>query len=183
MDQPKIKQLVIQAQNRDPAAFAELIGHTQRFAFSTVFRITGNAEESKDIVQEAYIRVWTHLHKFSGQVTFQAWFFSILRHLSIDWLRKSKTRQTAVNYQFPVAENDHPGALFEAGELNRLIQSWILTLPETQQLVFMLRDMEDLSIREVQDQTGLSESSIKSNLYVARKKLADFLKIKGYLTP
>ena len=183
MDQSKIKQLVIRAQNRDSSAFAELIGHTQRFAFSTVFRITGNAEESKDIVQEAYIRVWTHLHRFSGQVTFHTWFFSILRHLSIDWLRKHKIRQSAVNHQLPIAENNHPGSQLEGRELNRLIQNWIFTLPETQQLVFILRDMEDHSIREVQDQTGLTESSIKSNLYVARKKLAAFLKQKGYQIP
>jgi RNA polymerase sigma-70 factor, ECF subfamily len=183
MDHLKIKQLVIQTQNRDSAAFAELIGHTQRFAFSTVFRIIGNADESQDIVQEAYIRVWTHLNKFSGEVTFHTWFFSILRHLSIDWLRKNKIRQSAVNHQLPVADNDHPGALLEGSELNRLIQEWMLTLPETQQLVFILRDMEDFPIREVQNQTGLSESSVKSNLYVARKKLATYLKHKGYCIP
>ena len=180
MDQSLIKQLVIRSQNRDASAFAELIGLTQRFAFGTVYRITGNAEESRDIVQEAYIRVWTQLHRYSGQVTFHTWFFSILRHLSIDWLRKTRTRQTAVNHQLSVTENNHPGAIFEAGELQNLIRQWINTLPETQQLVFILRDMEDHSIRQVMDQTGLSESSIKSNLYVARKKLASFLKIKGY---
>lgn len=183
MDQSKINQLVILAQKRDSAAFAELIGHTQRFAFSTVFRIIGNTEESRDVVQEAYIRVWTNLHKFSGQVTFQTWFFSILRHLSIDWLRKSRIRQSAVNHQLTIADNNHPGALLEGGELNHLIQNWILTLPETQQLVFILRDREDLPIRDVQDQTGLTESSIKSNLYIARKKLAAYLKLNGYHIP
>jgi RNA polymerase sigma-70 factor (ECF subfamily) len=182
MDQSKINQLVIQAQNRDSAAFAELVGHTQRFAFGAVFRMVGNREESRDIVQESYIRVWTNLHKFTGKVTFQTWFFSILRNLSIDWLRKRKIRQSAVNHHLTDTENDHPGSLLERNELNRLIQNWILTLPETQQLVFILRDMDDLSIREVHDQTGLSESSIKSNLYVARKKLANYLKIYGYQT-
>ncbi|TSA33299.1 MAG: RNA polymerase sigma factor [Porphyromonadaceae bacterium] len=183
MDQSIINQLVIRAQNRDSAAFAELIGLTQRFAFGTVFRIVGNAEESRDIVQEAYIRVWSNLHKFSGQVTFQTWFFSILRHLSIDWLRRSKIRQSAVNHQLPIADNNHPGTLLEGSELNQLIQNWILTLPGTQQLVFILRDVEDLPIREVRDQTGLTESSIKSNLYLVRKKLAAYLKLKGYQIP
>jgi RNA polymerase sigma factor (sigma-70 family) len=183
MDQSKINQLVKRAQNRDSAAFAELIGHTQGFAFSTVFRIVGNSEESRDIVQEGYIRVWSNLKRFSGKVTFHSWFFSILRHLSIDWIRKNKTRRSAVNHQIQVTDHNHPGLLLEVGELSRLIQNWILTLPETQQLVFMLRDMEDLSIREVQDQTGLTESSIKSNLYLARKKLAIHLKSKGYLIP
>lgn len=180
MDQNIIKQLVIRAQKNDSAAFAELIAHTRQFAFSSVFRMVGNTEASKDIVQEAYIRVWTNLHRYSGKATFNSWFFSILRHLAIDWLRKSKTRQSAVNHEIALFDNNHPVALLEGGELNCLIQTWILTLPETQQLVFILRDMEDLPIREVQNQTGLSESSIKSNLYLARKKLASYLKSKGY---
>lgn len=180
MDPTIIKQLVLRSQKRDTSAFAELIGNTRRFAYGTVYRITGDAEESRDIVQEAYIRVWTNLPNFNGRVTFHTWFFAILRHLSIDWLRKNRIRQTAVNHGIQVADNDHPGALLEGSELNRLIQSWILTLPENQQLVFMLRDIEDLTIREVREQTGLTESSIKSNLYIARKKLADYLKHNGY---
>jgi RNA polymerase sigma-70 factor, ECF subfamily len=181
MDQKLIKQLVIQSQNRDQAAFAELMDHTRKFAFNTVFRVVGNAEESKDLVQDAYLRVWINLPKFTGKVTFQTWLFSILRHLSIDWIRKNKTRQSAVNYQIPVAHNNHPAALLEAKELTTLIQNWLITLPETQQLVFHLRDLEDMTIREVQDHTGLTESSVKSNLYLARKKLTRYLKNKGYL--
>ena len=183
MDHSKIKQLVIRAQNRDSAAFAELVRHTQRFAFGTVCRMVGNAEESRDIVQEAYIRVWIHINQYSGRVTFHSWFFSILRNLAIDWLRKSRNRQSAINHHLSDTDENHPQVLLEGSELIQLIRKWILTLPETQQLVFILRDMEDLPIREVQEQTGLTESSIKSNLYVARKKLAAHLKTKGYQIP
>ena len=56
------------------------------------------------------------------------------------------------------------------------------TARSPRKLIFILRDVEDHSIREVQEQTGLTESSIKSNLYVARKKLAAYLKQKGYQT-
>ncbi len=183
MDQEKIEQLVTKAQNSDSAAFAELIGLTQRFAFSSAVRITGNTEESRDIVQEAYIRAWTNIHRFSGKVTFQSWLFSILRNLSIDYLRKVRNRQLAVGSSIQVQDNNHPGALYEANELTSLIQKWIPSLSETQQLVFLLRDLEDLSIREVIDQTGLTESSIKSSLYLARKKLAVHLKKNGYHLP
>lgn len=182
MDQTQIKQLVIQAKNRDSAAFAELIGYTQRFAFSTVLRIIGNAEESKDIVQEGYIRVWTHLHQFNGRVTFHTWLFSILRNLSIDWLRRNKFRHSETIQENTSTDTLHPEAVLDGLELEQLIRLWIPTLSETQQLVFILRDMEDLSIREVQDKTGLTESSIKSNLYLARKKLAGYLKHNGYHT-
>lgn len=181
MDQSVIIQLVIRTQKRDSAAFTELVGHTQRFAYGTVFRITGNAEESRDIVQEAYIRVWTRISSYNGKVPFQAWFFTILRNLSLDWLRKNHFRPAPEGDSLLLTDNHNPGTELEAAELNRLISHWTGTLPETQQLVFMLRDMDGLSIREVQDQTGLTESSIKSNLFVARKKLAAYLKLNGYL--
>ncbi len=183
MDQSLIKQLVIRAQNNDSAAFAELIGHTRRFAYGSVLRMTGNSEESKDIVQEAYLRVWSNLHRYNGKVTFQTWLFSILRNLSIDFLRKVRSRQFAVYKDIPAEDRAHPAAVYEANELNSIITMWLPSLPETQQLVFILRDMDDLSIREVRDQTGLTESSIKSNLYLARKKLAVHLKKYGYHTP
>jgi RNA polymerase sigma-70 factor (ECF subfamily) len=180
MDQEKIKQLVVKAQNSDSSAFAELIGLTQRFAYGYALRITGNPEESRDIVQDAYIRAWTNISKFNNKVTFHSWFFSILRNLSIDFLRKVRSRQLAVGNSIQVQDNNHPGAIYEASELHSLIQKWIPSLSETQQLVFILRDMEDLSIREVADQTGLTESSIKSNLYLSRKKLAVYLRQNGY---
>ncbi len=182
MDPVKITQLVIQAQNGNSSAYAELIKHTQRFAFSTVYRIIGNTEDSKDIVQEGYLRAWTNIQKYNGTVTFQSWLFSILRNLSIDWSRKTKIRQSAINHHLTEVEVNHPGNVYEAAELNGLIQNWIVTLPETQQLVFVLRDQENLSIREVEEQTGLTESSIKSNLHLVRKKLAGYLRNKGYQT-
>jgi RNA polymerase sigma-70 factor (ECF subfamily) len=183
MDQFKINQLVILARNKDSSAFAELINLTRGFAYTSVFRIVGNAEESKDIVQEAYIRVWTRLYQFNGKVTFQSWLFSILRNLSIDWIRKNQRKANAVYPDLSLEERDHPAALLEGTELNHLIHHWIARLPETQQMVFILRDMEDLPIRKVQEQTGLTESSIKSNLYVVRRKLAAYLTKKGYQLP
>lgn len=183
MDQSLIQQLVIRAQNNDSAAFAELIGLTRRFAYGSVLRMTGNSEESKDIVQEAYVRVWSNLHRYNGKVTFQTWLFSILRNLSIDWMRKVRSRRLAVHKDIPSEDRVHPAAVYEANELSTIITKWLPSLPETQQLVFILRDMDDLSIREVIDQTGLTESSIKSNLYLARKKLAVHLNKNGYHLP
>jgi RNA polymerase sigma-70 factor, ECF subfamily len=183
MDQKLINELVKRAQEKDPSAFAELIGQTRRFAYATACRITGNPEDSKDIVQEAFIRVWNNFHRYSGQVTFQTWLFSILRNLSIDWLRKNRSRQAAFQSNAALSDNNHPGAQLEASELTSLIGLWLRKLPETQQLIFMLRDIDGLTIREVEAQTGLTEASIKSNLYVARKKLAAFLNRNGYPIP
>jgi RNA polymerase sigma-70 factor (ECF subfamily) len=183
MEHERTDKLAQRARQGDHSAFAELVGLTGSFAFASVYRMTGHAEDSRDIVQDAYIRVWANIGRYKGTVPFRAWFFSILRNLSLDWLRREKVRRDAVISGMPAADHRTPGTQLENEELAAIIRVWMLALPETQQLVFMLRDMEDLPIREVQEQTGLSESSIKSNLYIARKKLAAHLKRKGYSIP
>ena len=65
-------------------------------------------------------------------------------------------------------------------ELLDHIRKWILTLPRIQQKVFAMRDLESLSVSEVTENTGLSEGSIKTNLYLARKKLKEHLNRIGY---
>ena len=178
-----IANLAQRARLKDQSAFAELVDQTGPFAYATAYRLTGHAEDSRDIVQEAYIRVWTHLDKYNGRNPFHAWFFSILRNLSLDWHRREKMKRQAVLHDLSDRELLDPADRMEGNELTSIIRQWMGSLPETQQLVFMLRDMEDLPIREVQERTGLSESSIKSNLYIARKKLAVHLTKKGYTIP
>jgi RNA polymerase sigma-70 factor (ECF subfamily) len=183
MDPNHFKQIVEKAQNQEPEAFGQLVEQTRRFAFGTVYRITGNVEETRDILQDAYLRVWQHIGRYNGKVPFRSWFFSILRNLAIDWVRRQRRINPVPPPSVEGNDTDHPAGLLESKELNELIARWLPTLPKTQHLVFLLRDIDDLSIREVMEQTGLTEPSVKSNLYVARKKLAAYLKTKGYTRP
>ncbi len=180
MDTKAIDQLVVQARKKDEAAFTELVGLTQRFAMETVYRITGSREDSRDIVQEAYFRVWKSLHQYNGTSPFTAWFRRILRNLAIDWLRRKKGIRVELDETTGNTESNNPGILLENKQLMILVRNWIPSLPKIQQKVFIMRDMEGLSIREVQEESGLSESTIKTNLHHARKKLRTHLIQHGY---
>jgi RNA polymerase sigma-70 factor (ECF subfamily) len=169
---------------KDPAAMQELMHLTRRFAWETVYRMTRSREESMDIIQEAYIRVWKNIGQLDQKGSFTYWFRSILRNLSIDWMRKNKKLsavmiRTDYDPESPGSERSADREM-ELSELIEFIKVWIPGLPETQQTVFVLRDMENLSIREVMDETGLTESSIKSSLYIARKKLKEDLIRAGH---
>lgn len=180
MDPRVIDELVIKARQKDPAAFNELVEQTRRFAYDNVYRITGSREDSMDIMQEAYIRVWRSLHSFNGTSPFTAWFRRILRNLAIDWLRRKKGRQVDLLEVVTVSDSSNPGSILENKQLAGIIRHWIPTLPRIQQKIFIMRDMEGLSVREVQEESGLSESTIKTNLYHARQKLRIHLTQYGY---
>ncbi len=177
-------QIIERLKAKDPAAMQELMRLTRRFAWETVYRMTRSREESMDIIQEAYIRVWKNIGSMDPKGSFKYWFRSILRNLTIDQMRKNKREsRVMINTDIiPETQGGERGAdrELELAELMEFIKGWIPGLPETQQTVFILRDLENLSIREVIDETGLTESSIKSSLYIARKKLREDLIRAGH---
>jgi RNA polymerase sigma-70 factor (ECF subfamily) len=184
MDLRITDQLIENIRLNREGAFGELVDQTRRYAYETAYRITRSPEDSMDIVQEAYIRVWKNIGKFDAKGSFTYWFHSILRNLSIDWLRKQAAQNgiTVRSLEMPDRQPDEsrPDSLLERSEVDNLIRRWLPRLPKTQQKVFIMRDLEGLSIKEVEEETGLSEPSIKTNLWLARKKLRELLISNGY---
>ncbi|MFH0760926.1 MAG: sigma-70 family RNA polymerase sigma factor [Bacteroidota bacterium] len=184
MDLRITDQLIEDIRLNHDGAFRKLIDQTQRYAYETAYRITRSPEDSRDIVQEAYIRIWKNIEKFDSKGSFKYWFHSILRNLSIDWLRKQAVQNSKPvrSSEIPDRQSDGsgPDTLLERDEVNLLIRSWLPGLPKTQQKIFIMRDLEGLSIKEVEQETGLSGPSIKTNLWLARKKLRELLISNGY---
>lgn len=184
MDLRITDQLIEDIRLNREGAFGELIDQTRRYAYETAYRITRSPEDSMDIVQEAYIRIWKNIGKFDSKGSFMYWFHSILRNLSIDWLRKQAAQngKPVRSLEIPdrQSEESGPDSLLERSEVDGMIRNWLSRLPKTQQKVFIMRDLEGLSIKEVEEETGLTEPSIKTNLWLARKKLRELLISNGY---
>jgi len=184
MDPGITDQLIENIRLNREGAFEKLIDQTRRYAYETAYRITRSPEDSMDIVQEAYIRVWKNIGKFDSKGSFTYWFHSILRNLAIDWLRKQAAQngKPVRSLEIPdrQSEESGPDSLLERTEVDGLIRIWLSRLPKTQQKVFIMRDLEGLSIKEVEEETGLTEPSIKTNLWLARKKLRELLISNGY---
>lgn len=184
MDLRITDQMIEDIRLHHEGAFEKLIDQTRRYAYNTAYRITRSSEDSMDIVQEAYIRIWKNMDKFDSKGSFTYWFHRVLRNLSIDWLRKqaSQKGKPVRDSEIPdrQSEESGPDSQLERKEVDGLIRSWLSALPKTQQKVFIMRDLENLSIKEVSEETGLTESSIKTNLWLARKKLRELLISNGY---
>ncbi len=174
-----LQEIIKQIQKGDKNAFRLLVKKYQQTAFRLAFRMLGDEDEARDVVQDSFIRIWEKIDTYNENEKFTSWMYRIVSNRAIDSLRAIK-RRSGISL-----EKLHPGKLEtgesgadiilenqEAGELIRFISCG---LPEKQQLVFSLRDLQEFSSQEVQEITGMTEDAIKSNLYHARKAVRDRL--------
>lgn len=153
----------------DLAAFRELVLQYQAAAHGLARRFVGNLEDAEDIVQEAFVRVWRHLARFDTGQSFSTWLFRIITNLAYDVLRKRIKHHTSItqwgdSIDFVTQESNTDEAL----QIAMTIRYKAARLPITQQLVFVLRDLQELSVAEVAQILQISENAVKVNLHNAR---------------
>jgi len=166
----------------DMAAFEELVRHYQPYAYSLAVRLLCNEAEAEDAVQETFVRVWRNIGRYDPSIQFSTWLYRIVTNLCLDQLRARRRRNWI---SFPKENEDGQAIEMRADvDLDELVSTENLVsiiyslsggLPETQRLIFVLRDLQDLSIQEVCNVTGLSEGSVKTNLHYARRKIREHL--------
>jgi len=183
----KIEELIEKAKVGDVHAFREIVIEYQSYAYALALRFLYDECDAEDVVQESFVRIWNHLHDFDSKKKFTTWMYTIIVHLCYDKAKSNKRRNriferfnkdTSELHQsgtFPIEEE------YIAKETLSLIQYLADGLSEKQRMIFLLRDMQDLSIEEVSAMTGLSASSIKTNLFFARQSIRKKL-VKGETT-
>ena len=152
--------------------------HNQRL-YRAARAVLKDENEVEDVMQQAYINAFTHLHQFEERSQFATWLTRITLNEAFGRRRKMRSESMArVQWEF----DENPGELMEtitspqpdperqayAGELHRLLEEAVDALPETYRTVFMLRDIEGLSTSETGEGLGLGEEAVKTRLHRAR---------------
>jgi len=141
--------------------------------------------EAEDVLQETWVRVYEHLDQFAGRAAFPTWVTRIAFHEALARLRRSKLwtaledsegeLMPEANRRQPLSET--PEAQAMRGQLGQILQSAVDALPETYRMVFVLREVEQLSTIETAECLGLSEEAVKTRLHrsraVLRRELQD----------
>jgi RNA polymerase sigma-70 factor, ECF subfamily len=168
----------------DTTAFRLVMEEYQSYAYVLAFRILTNEEDTNDVVQEAFIRLWKNLHRYNPSVKFTTWLYSIVTNLCYDKLRSRKARRTFEDTDSSLLASltteDNPGQSLDNAELATLIGVLTEELSPAQKMIFILRDIEGLSVREVCDVLHVSKGSVKTNLVYARKQLR--IKLEPYIS-
>src|SRR5260370_1339911 len=160
-------------QKRDPDLLDRLIEQYQYRLFRYLLYITGNRERAEDFFQETWIRVLERGHQYDGKSKFEAWLFSIARHLVIDWQRQKKAQRldalTNPDEGAPLefADDDpSPLHLVLSRESEETVQASLGKLPAIYREGLLLRFQEELGLAAIATVLSTPISTGKSRLYL-----------------
>src|SRR4051812_30811407 len=171
-------------------AFQELVDRYQTRLLNFVFRTIGDREKAEDLVQEVFIRVYRHLHRFDRSKKFSTWIYTIASNLAKNELR-NRSRNPLVLFQTikgnwddedrPLQFEDttaRPDDLFRKRHLRELVEDTVAKLPEHHRQVFVLREIEGKSYEEIAEITDCNLGTVKSRLNRARTAFASIIEPK-----
>ena len=141
----------------------------------TSYRILCDRDDSEDVTQEVFIRVWKNASGFDGRFSLSTWIYRITCNLCYDSLRRRKVLSmfsiSPSVYETSAPEPLSPEEDFITKETWEIFCRASHNLSPKQRTVFTLRDLEGLDTEEITAITGLTPDQIKSNLHIARKKI------------
>jgi len=183
MDQEPDEDLIARTATGDRAAFHALVErHTQR-SLRLAQRIAGNASDAEELVQEAFLRLWTKADTWqAGRGRFSTWFFRILVNLCLD--RKRRPGMLSLESAGePVDPARGPVERIYEDELSRTVAAAIGELPERQRAALTLCYYEEMSNLEAAEALSVSVSALEALLVRARRTLRTKLAALGALGP
>ena len=166
----------------DREAFARLVDETSGHVYRVAFQILGNAQDAEDVLQETYLKAFNSLANFEGRSSLSTWLYRIAINEALMLVRKRKPQTISVDEGQAEDDPDSEGmeivnwCCLPEGELlsseaRQFLDQAIQNLPDSMRVVFIMRDLEGLSIQETSQALGLSESNVKVRLLRARLNL------------
>lgn len=160
----------------DTAAFSHLVSQYKDMVYSLAFSILKQETEAEDAAQESFIKAYQKLGTFKKSAKFSTWLYTITYRTSLYNLRRRKPmselpseeligNDTALSQVAQVSQNEQQAYIRKA----------IKALPETEGALITLYYLEENSVEEISEITGLSKSNVKVKLFRARKKLKENL--------
>ena len=179
----------------DGAAFTELLSRYTEKAYNLAYRLTRSKEDSEEVIQDVFVTVYLKSQSFERKSAFSSWLYRITVNTSYMKLRKNKQTQ-AVSFEdlSPGVRDSWIGKDSASSDINYLtarhqlrdrLEEAIKSLPDDYRMIFILRDVDGLSSKEVSEVMGLSVAAVKSRLHrsrlMLRKRLDKFY--RDYQSP
>jgi RNA polymerase sigma-70 factor (ECF subfamily) len=177
--------LIARAQQGDRAAFRQLVDRHQRRAFAIALALVRDENDARELVQDAFLRVYKGLNSFQGGSSFFTWLYRIITNLSIDLIRKPGRQLVDIDEariqsdesqeaEFPLlsrVDGADPADVVRRREIAKRLQVALDALPPYHRGVIVMREIEGLSYEEMAQAMNVSKGTIMSRLFHARQKL------------
>jgi RNA polymerase sigma-70 factor (ECF subfamily) len=179
MRQMPDETLITSVLSGDKAAFEHLIRRYNQRLFRIGMSMLDHEADAEDAMQTTYINAWLHLAQFRRESSFSTWLTRIMLNQCLEQQRKTRLVRTRIIQPDNSMNTRTPGSELVNKELSSLLENAIQRLPEKYRLVFVLREVEDLSVRETSEVLEIGASNVKTRLNRAKAMLRD--ELKGYM--
>ncbi len=169
----------------DVDAFEELIKDYKKMAYNIALRVLRNKEDAEDISQEALVKVFRNIDSFNMQSTFKVWLYRIVMNTCLDFKRKKKIVTYSIDKPLESDESEilqdipdnsnNPDVIIQNKLESQMLYECIEMLDDDFRTVIVLRDLQNLSYKDIASILSCNEGTIKSRLNRARKKLRDII--------
>jgi RNA polymerase sigma-70 factor (ECF subfamily) len=164
----------------DEDAFAQLVARHEQALFNYLLRMTQDDALAADLMQETWLRVFQHAHRYDPTRTFSTWLLRIAHHCCLDALRSRQRLARRAAQALPLAPHpthrrDDPQASLLCQETLAAVRAAVQSLPEPHRAVFILRHYHGLSYAEISDIVQCSLGTVKSRLHYAVRHLQQTL--------
>lgn len=183
-------ELVKQAKAGDLNAFETLTSRYEQRVYSLGLRMLRHEQDAEDVTQQTFLSALENLNTFRGEASFSTWLLRIAAHAALKVIRKRKGLETISleentsphNEDGPIPHPEYiadwrhsPEEMVHKQEVQRLLEEALSKVEEKYRMVFLLRDVEGLSVRETARALGISEANTKVRLLRARLQLRELL--------
>ena len=174
----KEKELVLALKaTNNSLAFSKLVNIYQERLYWHIRHIVKNHEDTDDILQQVFIKVYKNIKNFEGDSKLYTWLYSIATNESLTFIKK-RARQLQLSseeLQTQLVSNLESDVYFEGEEIQMKLQQAISQLPTKQQQVFQMKYFEDIKYDDMSAILGTSVGALKSSYHIAVKKVTAYL--------
>jgi len=158
-------------------AFNLLLNKYQQKIYWHIRRMVIDHDDTDDLVQDVFIKVWKNLENFRNDSQLYTWIYRIATNESITFLNKKKQKNNTPldEVSSELAESLIEPSYFNGNDIQLKLQRALLTLPEKQRLIFNMKYFEDMKYEEISQVLGTTVGALKASFHIAVKKIEAFM--------
>ncbi|MCX6641201.1 MAG: sigma-70 family RNA polymerase sigma factor [bacterium] len=180
------KELVAQALKGDQQAKAQIVLLHQELVYNLALKLTGNADEAENVLQETFLSVFENLDRFRGDAALKTWIYRIAANEALMAIRRRKGDFSFRSESIDLSEasryarmlrslDRNPLELLMDAEFKNALETAMSNLPDSWRIPFVLKDIEGLSLQEIADSLKTTVPAVKAALHRGRNALRDHL--------
>lgn len=173
-------QLVARIAAQDQTALRAFYGRHQSRVFRFLLRLVGQEAIAEELLNEVFVEAWRNAGTFEGRASARTWLLSIAHHRAVSWLRRRREEgwdeEEAAEIPDP---DDDPEVVLQKTNKAAVLRRCLLRLSPEQREIIDLVYYHEMSVAEVSSIVGIPESTVKTRMFYARKRLSELLKAAG----